>query len=68
MIKGLSGKRLTPKQKAQEIIADFIQQSWSWGEWDQNGEAMTQREVDEVNRQHDLLIERLVKMGFDIKE
>jgi hypothetical protein len=68
MIKGLSGTRLTPKQKAQEIIADFIQQSWSWHQWDQGLSSMTQREVDEVDRQHDLLVERLIKMGFDIKE
>ena len=67
MIKGLYETRLTPKQKAQEIIGDKIQQTAYWTEWDDSMHLMTQRELDEVERHLRLQVARLIKLGFDIK-
>ena len=67
MIKGVDNKRLTPKQKAQEIIGDKLGTVFYWSDWDDEYEAMTQREVDEINRQLEILVERLRKQGFDYK-
>ena len=67
MIKGLYETRLTPKQKAQEIIGDKIQQPAYWTEWDDSLHLMTQRELDEVERHLRLQVARLINVGFDIK-
>ena len=68
MIKGIYEKRLTPKQKAQEIIGDKLCTVFDWDQWDNAYPAMTQREVDEVERHLKILVERLRKQGFDFKE
>ncbi len=67
MIKGIYEKKLTPKQKAQEIIADKLGQVFEWYEWDSEYQAMTQREVDEIERHLEILIARLRKQGFEYK-
>ena len=68
MIKGTYGTKLTPKQKAQEIIADLVARAGYWQEWDEQESGMTQRELEEVERHLDQQIARLKKMGFTYKD
>ena len=67
MIKSIIDTKITPKQKAKELIADLLGQSDYWREFhSSNHEHMTQREDDEVQRHIEIQIERIRNLGFDI--
>jgi len=59
--------KVSPKQKAKELIADTLMRMDYWTEFDiSNYRDMTQREVDEVQRHIEIQLERIRKLGFDI--
>ena len=59
--------KVSPKQKAKELIADTLTRIDYWTEFDlSNYRDMTQREVDEVQRHINIQLERIRKLGFDI--
>ena len=67
MIKSMIDKKITPKQKAKELIADLLDRMDYWTEFEiSNYDAMTQREYDEVQRHIEIQLERISKLGFDI--
>ena len=68
MIKGTKSTKLTPNQKAKEILGDILERARYWDEFDSGYAAMTQREVDEVDRHIDRHIERLNRQGYDVQE
>ena len=70
MIKGMKDIKLTPNQKAKEILGDILERACYWREWelDSGYAAMTQREVEEVDRHIHRHIERLNRQGYDVQE
>ena len=59
--------KVSPKQKAKELIADTLTRMDYWTEFDISYyRDMTQREVDEVQRHIEIQLERIRKLGFDI--
>jgi len=67
MIKGIKDTKLTPNQKAKEILGDLLERARYWDEFDSDHPAMTQREVDEVDRHIHRHIERLNRQGYDVQ-
>tara|TARA_Y100001973_G_C5180250_1_gene324427 strand:+ start:957 stop:1160 length:204 start_codon:yes stop_codon:yes gene_type:complete len=66
MIKSITDKKITPKQKAKEQIADLLGRMDYWREFTfSNHEHMTQREDDEVQRHIEIQLERIRNLGFD---
>ena len=67
MIKAYDGTKITPKQKAKELISVTLGRVEYWTEFDHNEyQHMTQRELDEVERHIETQLERIRKLGFDI--
>ena len=67
MIKSLIDTKITPKQKAKELIADLLERIDYWREFEiSNHYDMTQREDDEVQRHIEIQIERIRNLGYDI--
>ena len=67
MIKGMKDIKLTPNQKAKEILGDLLERACYWTEFDSDHPAMTQREVEEVDRHLHRHIERLNRQGYDVQ-
>ena len=68
MIKGMKGTKLTPNQKAKEILGDILERAIYWDEFDSGYAAMTKREVEEVDRYIHKNIKRLNRQGYDVQE
>lgn len=54
--------RVTPKQKAEEILSDKLELAWYWREGEYGAKEMTKREQDLVYKQLEKLVDRLNKM------
>ena len=68
MIKGMKDTNLTPNQKAKEILGDLLERACYWTEFDSDYPAMTQREVEKVDRYMHKHIERLNRQGYDVQQ
>jgi hypothetical protein len=68
MIKGHYGTKLTPKQKAQEIIRQNLENIFYWDKGSIDYEAMTEREKALVNDQLLKFFDRLQAKGFNFKK